>query len=414
MIEILNSYSITSFADIFSNDLLRFFVQVTAYITPFFLIPATFKFGMGVFGNLAGMVNDKSRGLFDRQSKYRAGKRAEGWNNFKSGTGRGRFRQTALVRRPGMGVGAGWEGRFGLGERGAQARSQIAGLGAQEGVMKHPRWSQVNENDDALHALTYRNRQDAIRGLQADRGWSQEKATRAAAAAQVSVGYGRSQAIAAAQQLATTGTGYENMEDQIRTIARASDGDKNSAAAIAGYNNFINKQKGRHDLAPGAGALIGAVHDNIDGYDTSGAKYQEKLAENAWNSGGLHNIATGKGGATKNLTDHWMGQMQQGLASGNAGQIEKATTALKEMKAMLPYASGDNQVILNDTIERMQAMQIDHAQAIPGYVPAGSAGPKPQAQVQFEESMAQIDTVAERRARTYDREEARRQQQQGP
>lgn len=382
-------------------------IRFTAYVAPFFLIPLTFKFGLGVFGNLAGIINDRTRGLFDRQKKIRAERNARGWNAFRTGTGEGRVRQSRAFRRVGTGVGAGLQGRYGFGERGAQARSQITGLAAAEQVMKDPKWSQVQENDDALHALTYRNRQEAIEGLMADRGWDRARAERAAAAASVSVGYGKSQAVAAAQQLATTGTGYTNMEDQIRTIARASDGDKNTASSIAGYNNFINKQKGRHDLAPGAGALIGAVHDNIDGYNTATPSYQHQLSENAWNSGSLYQIANGKSGATQNLTDHWMGQMEEGLTSGNTAQVERATIALKEMKAMLPNASGENQRILNDTIERMQAMRQDHYNttiaSLPGYVPPGTSGPKIQAQIDYEESMAQIDQVAERRARTYER-----------
>lgn len=338
------------FADVLDNSFMSLFVQIAAYITPYFLIPATFRFGMGVFGNLSGMINDRSRGLFDRQKKYRQGKQAEGWNNFKSGTGKGRFRQSAAVRRTGLGVGAGFEGRYGLGERGAQARSQIAGLAAQEQVMKHPKWSQVSENDDALHALTYRNRQEAIRGLMADRGFDRAKAEKAAAAAQVSVGYGRSQAIAASQQLATTGTGYNDSEDQIRTIARAADGDKNTGAAIAGYNNFINKQKGRHDLAPGAGSLIGAVHDNMDGYNVGGS-YGSKLTEQAWNSGSLYQIANGKKKATENFANHWKKELKDASVSGDEGRLLKAAAAINEFKAMQPNASGDNSEVINNLLQ---------------------------------------------------------------
>ncbi len=53
-----------------------FFLKIIALIAPFFFIPATFKYGLGVFGNLAGMINDRSRGLFDRQRKFREGSKA--------------------------------------------------------------------------------------------------------------------------------------------------------------------------------------------------------------------------------------------------------------------------------------------------------------------------------------------------
>lgn len=54
-----------------------FFLKILAFIAPLFFIPATFKYGLGVFGNIAGVINDRGRGLFDRQKKYRARKAAE-------------------------------------------------------------------------------------------------------------------------------------------------------------------------------------------------------------------------------------------------------------------------------------------------------------------------------------------------
>ena len=44
---------------------------LTAYVIPYAFIPFTFKFAGGVFGNLAGMVNDRGKGAFDRLRKSR-------------------------------------------------------------------------------------------------------------------------------------------------------------------------------------------------------------------------------------------------------------------------------------------------------------------------------------------------------
>lgn len=69
------------FASVISDtepSVTAFFFKIIAYIAPFFFIPATFKYGLGVFGNLAGVVNDRSRGLFDRQRKKREGLKAMG------------------------------------------------------------------------------------------------------------------------------------------------------------------------------------------------------------------------------------------------------------------------------------------------------------------------------------------------
>lgn len=404
------------------EELIKTIIQVVAYIAPFFLIPATFKFGLGIFGNLAGMVNDRSRGLFDRQKKYRAGKQAEGWNRFKTGTGKGALRQSGLVRRAGMNLGAGYEGRFGFGERGAQSRAQIASLAAMEQVMKNPRWATIQENDDALHAATYENQAAAqaalsrrfrgqinsqsVSNFATENGLTEaearsrmerradERASQAAAAAGSSIGFGRSQAIAAARQLATTGTGYVDNDDQIETIARASGGDKGVAADIAGYNNFINKQKGRHDLAPGAGALIEASRDAIDKTPRTQQKL-DKLTEDSWNSGSLYQIANGKAGATKNFGNYWTGQYEKALESNDVNQIARASIAMQEFKAMLPNASGENQKEINAVLARMGAAREEYLRN------AGTTTGGPATLMQA--TLTQAEGLATQQARVYER-----------
>ncbi len=65
-------------------------VKLTAYVGPFFFIPKAFQYAGSAFGNLAGMVNDRSKGLFDRQRKYRGERRkklgedARAGNRFKN------------------------------------------------------------------------------------------------------------------------------------------------------------------------------------------------------------------------------------------------------------------------------------------------------------------------------------------
>lgn len=55
-------------------------LKLAAYVLPYALIPLTFKYAGGVFANLAGMVNDTERGLFDRMKKAR-GERWGDWND---------------------------------------------------------------------------------------------------------------------------------------------------------------------------------------------------------------------------------------------------------------------------------------------------------------------------------------------
>jgi len=59
------------------NAVLNPLLKLTAYILPYVFIPFTFKFAGGIFANLAGMVNDRSRGISDRLAKGRQATRAQ-------------------------------------------------------------------------------------------------------------------------------------------------------------------------------------------------------------------------------------------------------------------------------------------------------------------------------------------------
>lgn len=59
---------------------------LVAYIGPFFLIPAAFKYAGGVFANIGGMVNNRERGMFDRLRKARSNSLKGGWERAQSNT----------------------------------------------------------------------------------------------------------------------------------------------------------------------------------------------------------------------------------------------------------------------------------------------------------------------------------------
>lgn len=70
------------------GSMLQPIMKLVAYMLPYAFIPFAFKFVGGVLGNLAGFINDKERGLFDRAAKKRQEKfqRGLGGNLIKGGT----------------------------------------------------------------------------------------------------------------------------------------------------------------------------------------------------------------------------------------------------------------------------------------------------------------------------------------
>lgn len=78
------------------GSLIDTLLKLTAYIVPYIFIPFTFKAAGGAFGAVTGMLNDRSKGIFDRSRKMRhkgmenMGERAKS-GNFMSGEGTGRL-----------------------------------------------------------------------------------------------------------------------------------------------------------------------------------------------------------------------------------------------------------------------------------------------------------------------------------
>jgi hypothetical protein len=130
-------------------------IKLTAYVIPYAFIPFTFKAAGGLFGNLAGMVNDRSRGGFDRLRKRRQqgfariGRNAKTGDMFRGATGGG-INAMGRLNRGVARAATGPQGRFGFGERGSKARAlNMATFGAE--AAKDPRMAQflVSDGDAA-------------------------------------------------------------------------------------------------------------------------------------------------------------------------------------------------------------------------------------------------------------------------
>lgn len=59
------------------DSLTKFALLVLFYVGPFFFIPMLMQRAGGMFSTLTGVVNDKSKGLFDRNRKWRSGMRKQ-------------------------------------------------------------------------------------------------------------------------------------------------------------------------------------------------------------------------------------------------------------------------------------------------------------------------------------------------
>jgi len=124
-------------------------IKLVAYVGPYFFIPSMFKLAGGIFATVAGIANDKNRGLFDRQKKYRQGKAAQNYSEFKSGDKKWRPKSfNTLGTRVGVGLGGG----FGYTSKGKGDLERMR-VAKQAERMKEPGVQDLMFDDDVRGSL---------------------------------------------------------------------------------------------------------------------------------------------------------------------------------------------------------------------------------------------------------------------
>ncbi len=400
-----------------SLGIIKFIFIISAYLLPYILIPFMIKSLSGVFGNLAGMVNDRSKGLLDRNAKFRQNKRAEKMAAAKGGArfnGRNAFTR-GLNRAGAQGYTATGSRPFGtFGQRGKEAREQNAGVyAAQQGKDNSKLQYFMNTNDDggALLALSGGNTnglKDAKKELRAlwigqgvDVATADERADAAESAAKA-MGVNRSNSMAAwnmmAQNKARSLGAVTDAWETGGILANAADrqGAGNSAQAL-------NARQGFQFNARGSGAM------HLGGGN---------LAE-SWSKAQMHQIATGTAAQAQAFSEFWSNEhsgalqdIEAAYASGDQGSIDtahirlqRARTAKIEMQSSLNYATGDNASALNSAIDRMNVEPASIIPPLPVPTPGVSQSPAyVQAVNDRNEALARltlVDTEARARARAY-------------
>ncbi|MDB5186487.1 MAG: hypothetical protein JWL85_1010 [Candidatus Saccharibacteria bacterium] len=311
-------------------------LKIIAYIAPYFFIPTAFKLAGGAFATIAGIANDRSRGIFDRQKKFRQGRTAKNVADFKNGS---RFQDrfgTKTFNRVGQGIGVGTKGHFGLGARGRGAidmRTRGAGAEAQKDAMMQ----QLQFDDDGIMAMALGGgsaaQAKATLTDMRNKGvlkWDDTRMNKAVATANA-VGFNRQNSVAAMDLMARNKSfslsgGPKSMEYVIGAANNLAGGNKQLADNMLGSFEFNSRQAGRFDLG----------HHN---YKTGGTDMN-----GAWNKASLSQHASGTGASLESFANETREQFFKG---DNPEDRKQAAIRLLEMQNMLPYATGANQQIIN-------------------------------------------------------------------
>ncbi len=334
------------------GGLLNPILKVAAYVLPYALIPLTFKFAGGVFATLTGMVNDRSRGVFDRIKKNRQAQTANIGRNIRSGSflrERKSSGVSARINRRAAGLTTGVSGRFGFGHRGEGVLDpQIRAAAAEE--LKDPALQQFAYNDDGIMAMalaagdtTGRRSRESLQRL----GWSEERIDKAVGAAQgMRINKQRSMAaldLMARNKSFSLESGEAGMSeiigaaDSMAGVVRNADG-----TVIAGSKTLSDNIMGGFEYQSRAAGRMDLGGHN---YDTGKVDL-----DNAWSKASLGQHAQGTGESLKSFADHHL----KNLTAADPTKRRKSAIAMLEMQNMLPHATGANQEIINDTLSKMR------------------------------------------------------------
>ncbi len=234
-------------------------IAVIAYFAPYFLISMAFRLAGGFIGTVGGMVNDRSKGAFDRLKNFRGNKVNE--NMSKMAEGR-RFQNSNPLARTfnsatgGVGTYARSNSKIGFlfNKNTREAAFAQQRLKNQMAYSKSENAQVAAENDPLLRAQTYASESEARAHMANDFGMGAEDVEKGISAAKANGGFGRAQQDYAARRLLATGTGYDNIKQVHETVARVAGTNQQQASDILGYINGDANKYYRSDLKTGYGA----------------------------------------------------------------------------------------------------------------------------------------------------------------
>lgn len=346
----------------FDDSILGPIMVLGAYILPYVLIPLTFKFAGGIFANLAGVVNDREKGLFDRmkqgrQHKYERAKSGNFFRGARAGSFRGRLNTGieagANIRR------AGFDPRH-MKTRMGTSLNNAAFDEAMEALDKNAALQAIKGNEDYLEAGKigmYRYKDAAgnvvdayndgsdgamreffqrrgYQGQDVENGVSMVREARRSMSAQA---YN----IAATVATSGTGTGYATgIGELYRSINETAGDDRGLAARMLATSRGIAERSRRPDLvASGFGTSLNAMNDLHAGEVRS--DYQDKTTGQTIVAGtavSLDDITARQDRETLRTMD------PRTIISAKPKMIERLVPAMN-VEIDAAYATGDRETV---------------------------------------------------------------------
>lgn len=304
-----------------------------AFFAPYFLLPATFRLATGALGSLAGMVNDRGRGMFDRLKGYRGNKMSENWQKTKGGS---RFSNRNVLSRGASsllgGAAAGPKGWMPTAS--GRARRATNRIAYQSSVPETNNRFKAWANDDGVMRALATGSNSAADAWANEQGLSATDRARrlnaVAIAKQIGINQGTS--TAAFNRLGQMGYGFDGNDqmsahdEMLATANRLSGGNAAMARNLVDNFEYNSKGAGRFDLSRGGEDQNAAVHDQM---------------WSRWNNASLYQHANAKGASMQNFVQHFSSELAlQGNDPETIQRRARAAQFFAEIKEMKPNTGG--------------------------------------------------------------------------
>lgn len=354
-----------------SGGALNFILRTGMWCVPYLFIPATFKFAGGALATIAGVANDKSKGLFDRARN----KRGQKFKDFKTGNFNGELgKRLPGFNRLGAGLGAGFSGRYGFGKRGRASMSQRSATAALDNAKNNAQLQQFAATDDdgsAVLALSGGTDAGAERAAELikqrriaagmDEAEATAKSQRALAAARA-VGVSRANAQSALTLMAqnkSRAVGAGDMDMVQEGINALAGGNSQLATDLKKNFQYHSRQAGRYDLGgddPVSGAAKASLYQLANGHRSSIEALGTHHATAAAASGNYEDAA---------ILDHELAAMLPNATGDVADEIHKQRAALR--------ADGGLEAFLSTPTGKTKQVRVDWDGSDPSWSPTEQA-----------------------------------------
>jgi hypothetical protein len=351
------------------------------WMLPYAFIPLTFRFAGGFFATITGMVNDRSKGLFDRAKQGRAAKteRTMGGAAFRSNTRLGRALNRPLQTGFMAATGRGGINPMNMRSRINSARGTAVSSEMAELMDKNQAIKDVAVDDHLAEATQLAQGRAQIREMLRNSRNRDGSASRWATAqpqeleeavnlVERAQRAGSTTAVRSAMAVAraNSGTGYGTSSDMYESIIQAAGGDRRLEGSLLAATRSGSERARRPDLASVGhveqARYLDQVRATMGGdaaeHEATRGRVNATMRARSFETSGVHAALSGRTEAVGNMLDEMGADYDHAIQTGDVEMATEVASQIASVRQGMGSATPD--------VRRRIMAMLDHVGIDPG------------------------------------------------